>query len=62
MKLVVAEIFHSYFRTAEECTKAHPLLQYGDALVFEGLAELHHLRPLRVDGEGGHDQISSLPH
>ena len=41
---------------------AHPFLQDGDALVLERLAELHHLRPLRVDGEGGHDQVSPLTH
>ena len=54
--------FSFRFLSSGEWGHAHPFLQDGDALVFERLAELHHLRPLRVDGEGGHDQVSPLTH
>lgn len=36
------------------------LLQNGDALVLEGLAELDVLRPLRVDRQRRHDHVGSV--
>ena len=40
----------------------HPLLENGDALVLERLAELHDLGSLGVDGQRGHDQVGLLVH
>ena len=42
--------------------KIYPLLEDGDSLILERLAELHHLSPLGVDGQGGHDQVGLLVH
>ncbi len=41
---------------------AYPLLQDGDALILERLAELHDLCSLRVDGQGRHDQVGMFLH
>ena len=42
--------------------KSYPFLEDGDALVLEGLAELHDLGALGVDGERGHDEVGALLH
>ena len=42
--------------------KTYTLLQDGDALVLERLAEVHDLCPLRVDGERRHDQVGPFVH
>lgn len=43
-------------------TLAYSFLKNGDALIFKGLAELDHLSTFRINGQWGHDHISSFPH
>ena len=41
---------------------SYPFLEDCDSLVLEGLAKLHDLGALGVDGERGHDQVGTLAH
>ena len=54
------DFFYPIFFVKLHLYRPYPLLQYGDPLVLEGLAELHDLSPLRVDGERGNDQVGFL--